>query len=349
MAIEFPCSQCGKMLRVGDDAAGKQARCPSCGALQGIPAGPTLANPFGATAPTTPQGGETNPYQAPLDLGTEMPTMPSQAGSGVRPTIINFSDPINSTWRICSENFLLLVMCLVAMIICVVVNYAGGIAAQVIMAGVNALGPPVALVVTVSVVVNLALFVLQTWIGVGQSLFFLKTARGEEASLGILFAGGPYLAASLLATVIIAVAVFLIGLLCGALGLGVYFATKEPLAGVAAGLPFFVIAALYISLTYFPCGFLVADQGLGALDALRVSKDLTTGNRLTLFALFLVAGLAATVSILLCCLPYLITLPFIVLTATITYLKMAGQVTADQLPAPHKTETPFASESQELR
>ncbi len=37
MAIEFPCTDCGKQLRTPDDAAGKQARCPSCGEVNEVP------------------------------------------------------------------------------------------------------------------------------------------------------------------------------------------------------------------------------------------------------------------------------------------------------------------------
>jgi hypothetical protein len=37
MAIEFRCSSCGRLLRVGDEAAGKMAQCPECGAQSTIP------------------------------------------------------------------------------------------------------------------------------------------------------------------------------------------------------------------------------------------------------------------------------------------------------------------------
>jgi hypothetical protein len=85
MAIEFPCHQCGKLLRVGDEAAGKQARCPSCGAVQGIPfrATPGAAglpgaapdeSPFGRPGnPAAPSPADpANPYASPMTLaGTE--------------------------------------------------------------------------------------------------------------------------------------------------------------------------------------------------------------------------------------------------------------------------------------
>ena len=78
MPIEFRCQQCGKLLRVGDETAGKQGKCPACGAVQLIPAGsapekpspPPAASPFGS-APNAPLGGlgpeyqSDNPYAAP--------------------------------------------------------------------------------------------------------------------------------------------------------------------------------------------------------------------------------------------------------------------------------------------
>ncbi len=39
MPIEFSCSQCSSILRVPDEHAGKQAKCPSCGAINTIPSG----------------------------------------------------------------------------------------------------------------------------------------------------------------------------------------------------------------------------------------------------------------------------------------------------------------------
>ena len=83
MSIEFRCSQCGKLLRTGDDTAGRQAQCPECGALSTIPgpsepAGvtPPLAplntashampgNPFGPAPGSSGARASDNPYQTP--------------------------------------------------------------------------------------------------------------------------------------------------------------------------------------------------------------------------------------------------------------------------------------------
>ncbi|MCX7427048.1 MAG: hypothetical protein NTW96_15665, partial [Planctomycetia bacterium] len=58
MPIEFRCSQCGKLLRTGDDTAGKQAKCPACGAIvnvprPAVPPPPSGQSPFGP-APSSP-------------------------------------------------------------------------------------------------------------------------------------------------------------------------------------------------------------------------------------------------------------------------------------------------------
>ncbi|MCC6127076.1 MAG: zinc ribbon domain-containing protein [Pirellulales bacterium] len=93
MAIEFRCGQCGKLLRTGDDTAGRMAQCPECGSQSPIPfpAPPEPAapldveiiepddagrSPFG-TSPPDSQAGE-NPYQSPQYAG--------QAGSEFQPS-----------------------------------------------------------------------------------------------------------------------------------------------------------------------------------------------------------------------------------------------------------------------
>lgn len=54
MPIELTCSSCGQTLRVPDDAAGKQARCPSCKHVQPIPASPAQGFPSGAPPTASP-------------------------------------------------------------------------------------------------------------------------------------------------------------------------------------------------------------------------------------------------------------------------------------------------------
>ena len=73
MAIEFRCTQCNKLLRTGDDTAGKRAKCPDCGTVLTIPAAaPPPAEPAPSVPPPVPPADSpfagadaANPYQSP--------------------------------------------------------------------------------------------------------------------------------------------------------------------------------------------------------------------------------------------------------------------------------------------
>lgn len=351
MSIEFSCPQCGKLLRVGDDAAGKQARCPSCNSVQPIPASPEIAKPFAAPARNAALGEpQVNPYQSPIDLPAA-PTAPVPWGMKrpVRPTVIGVMEPLEGAWRICTENFAQLAMCLVAMIICGAINYAAQLIFQAIVMGMGAANPPPVVVIVTVVLAIAAYVVFQLWIGLGQTLFFLKTARGEDVSLGVLFTGGPYLLATIVATIIMLLAITIVGLLCLIPAAGISAATREPAAGIITWAVLLVGATFFFALAFYQYYFLIPDQGLGGMEALRVSSQITKGNRLTLFGLYLIAMGVVFGSILFCCFPALFAAPFVMLVATIAYLKMAGQPTADERPSQSPGGSPFAPPPAELR
>lgn len=55
MSIDTTCQSCGKRLRVGDEHAGKQARCPACQNVYTVPENPALSQ-IGASNDTGPDG-----------------------------------------------------------------------------------------------------------------------------------------------------------------------------------------------------------------------------------------------------------------------------------------------------
>jgi hypothetical protein len=57
MSIEFNCGQCGRLLRTGDDTAGRMAQCPECGAQTQVPISATTDY----QSPFLPGGGERTP------------------------------------------------------------------------------------------------------------------------------------------------------------------------------------------------------------------------------------------------------------------------------------------------
>lgn len=97
MPIELTCSGCGQTLRVGDEHAGKKARCPQCGAIVSVPAAETPPSgslgpsPFddsgGADEPVNPFSDfpepSANPYQSPttpVDIKTPYHYKPHRGG-----------------------------------------------------------------------------------------------------------------------------------------------------------------------------------------------------------------------------------------------------------------------------
>ncbi|MGA2035120.1 MAG: hypothetical protein ABSG68_22965, partial [Thermoguttaceae bacterium] len=78
MAIEFRCSQCNTLLSVGDEAAGRQAKCPQCGAVATVPSVPAAPSapdlspadsPFALSGPSPFGADSENPYQSPTHAG----------------------------------------------------------------------------------------------------------------------------------------------------------------------------------------------------------------------------------------------------------------------------------------
>ena len=65
MPIEIACPQCKKLLKVPDEAAGKQARCPACQTIADVPITAVEilpASPFG------PRPNDDNAYRSPAEF-----------------------------------------------------------------------------------------------------------------------------------------------------------------------------------------------------------------------------------------------------------------------------------------
>jgi phage FluMu protein Com len=98
LTIEFRCPTCGKLLRVGDDAAGRQAKCPACATVQQIPNPSAAANPpsGGQPPPPAPEslwqeplppppGFANNPYASPGSAGMPFADAPATGGPRLGP------------------------------------------------------------------------------------------------------------------------------------------------------------------------------------------------------------------------------------------------------------------------
>lgn len=313
MSIEFRCSQCGKLLRTGDDTAGMQARCPECGSVMPIPTGgPSSAaagiEPQASTMmsspvpppPPPPGQDDENPYQSPGAYPTT-PVGPPPPGS-FQPTVIDFGDIFSRTWTIFKDQW---GMCLLVLFLVFLFNVFVGNALSFggRFLGLAANSPQLAQIL--SSLGSLAGWLLNIWIGIGQALIFLSMARGDPVELGQLFAGGPYFLRILAASII---------------------------AGFAfmAGLLLLIVPGIFLALMFWPFYWIIVDRNAGVLDSFRLAQRITEGNKATVFVLAVVAVALTIVSMIPCGLGLLFTVPFFALMGPVTYLAMSGQATADQ-------------------
>jgi phage FluMu protein Com len=343
MPIEFRCHQCSKLLRVGDETAGKQAKCPSCGVVQQIPAAspapemsspappPSAApvgNPFGMAPPRVAPGGEQNPYQSPTAYpGQDAYDFPGGAATttSYRRTPIDIGDILTRTWEIYKDQ---LWMCIGVVFICGIINFAVQQVLQFILMGMQAAGAPFEAIIATNLALAIAQMFFQIWISIGQSLFMLRVARGEAASMGMIFEGGPYLLRTVLASLLLGLGGFVVACLCAIPAGGIYLATNDPAISIGAFVVILLFPAIYIALTFMQYYYLIIDHNLGPIDSLAASREITRGNKLSMVGIFLVGGLLNMAGVLACCIGVLFTAPYVVLSVTVMYLVMSGGAAA---------------------
>lgn len=343
MPIDFRCQHCGKLLRVGDETAGRQAQCPACGSVQTIPAAtpaPELpsapparaaaagGNPFGPPLPMPPAalGGEQNPYQAPPSYpGRETYGAPGAAGTPpYRATRIDIGGVLSRSWEVYNDQ---LWMCVAVFLLGLLVNYAAQVPSQIANAALPAAQLPLSAIIFTNLLLFVFQFVFQTWIGVGQTIFFLKVARGEAASAGMLFQGGPYLLRAILASLLFLLGLVAIAMLCAIPAVAVYFATKEPGPAIGVFVVVFLFPQLYAMLTFFQYFYLIVDRDLGVVESLSASREITRGNKLATFAVLLICGLLYIAGVFACCVGAIFTGAYAMLAMAVMYLAMSGAQT----------------------
>jgi len=292
MPIEFRCSGCGRLLRTADESAGKQAKCPECGTTQPIP---HQAPPPIPLASPPPPAEEFNAYRSPA--APSAPPPDAGLGQPVIPTRIDFGELFDETWRIfklrwgdCLLAFVIFFGCLICL----------GVVMTILQVAVASTHDR-SLINLVSSLDTLVRWVCQTWLQTGLIIFTLRIAAGQRARFGDVFAGGPYLLRAIGGGLLVTLIVF-------------------------AGMLLLIVPGIIFGLMFSQFLYLIVDQNLGVFDALGVSKQITSGNKLVYFGAMLLVGLVAMVGTLLTCmLGALVLVPFMILFQTVAYRMMAGQ------------------------
>ncbi|QDU36674.1 hypothetical protein Mal4_09620 [Maioricimonas rarisocia] len=159
-------------------------------------------------------------------------------------------------------------------------------------------GTPVALFVA-AIVWICGFAVATSWLAVGHFRFYLKLARGEEATLADLLQAGP-----------IAGRMTALNILFGILTI--------------VGLMMCVIPGLFVMLVYWPYGRLLVERNLPGFTAFEASRGVTRGHLATSLVLVFTA-IGATVACNVIPLGVVISVPFIGLLFSVAYLRMTRQ------------------------
>jgi uncharacterized membrane protein len=153
----------------------------------------------------------------------------------------------------------------------------------------------------VQAVSGLLNFVLGAYMAGGMVAFALKVARGQPVVFGDVFSGGKYLGRMLVAG------------FCGGIAAFIGF-----LACIVPG----VIVALGIS----QYQYLVVDQGLPGIDALKQSWEMTKGQKMNIFLFGLIGFGVIIAGVIACGIGVLLgSMPVLMHGAAYVYLSLKGE------------------------
>lgn len=245
--------------------------------------------PGEASAPAFESG---NPFQSPQ---TESPMFRSQVEAGaIVPTRIDLGEVFGHAWVIFKDQWQTVFG---AVLLVWVINF---VVSMAVSTTISASDNNAALIL----ILQLASMILSAYLSIGIIKVLIGVARGQQTSFSDLFTDGklilPYLLASLLVSAIVSIGFLLL-----------------------------VVPGVILLLMLSQYAFLIVDRQMGVIDSLKVSAEVTKGNRLTLLAIGLVAILGGGVLIAITCgIATIVVVPYFFLVGIVAYLKMTGQPTS---------------------
>jgi|GEM_PF-3425071 len=340
MPIEFQCSNCGKLLRTGDEPAGKRAKCPKCGSVMTVPTPGDLVAPSQPPVPAAPPGGKSQ-----SDYAVSSPTFspnererpatdglfdgPTASSSGVhsgRPAP-NADSPTAGSG-----------------------GTAGSVPGQQSADHPTGVGAPV--FIDLGDVLSTALNIYKSQLGLCVAATAIAMVITIFAWLATsLFLGmlPRFLPARMLYWIFQGPALVVVIAVCMAqcMRLFLKIARGEPasindlfqitedagrviltyiafLFMVYLGMFVCVVPGWILITLIFPALFLAFDREVSVADIFTEALAMTEGNRLKIFVVLLVAWLIGLAGFLACGIGVLLTMPFALMCQPVLYLRLTG-------------------------
>jgi predicted Zn finger-like uncharacterized protein len=331
--MELKCPECSASLMVPDGSAGRQTRCPRCSAVFTAEAAESSVETPSSATPGAADVNTSNPY-APTSASA---TIPSSQSTEWAPRQITYEEVFSKTWAIFKEQWL---MTCAAILIVAAINVGLSLIQNIVVQILAATNADQAIVFVGQAGFTLLGRVVQIWLTIGQTMVMLDIARGRQVNLGKLFGGGPLVIKSALAMLLLWLALSGIGITLVGIPAAIGGLAMQDVGGAAIGagigLLIAVVPIIIVSLMLSQFQLLIVDRGLGPIESLRTSSEITSGNKLTLFVigilLSVVAVLAMIAGLLALCVgifPAMIGVGgFGALLLVVTYLCMTGQAVA---------------------
>jgi len=346
MPIEFQCSNCGKLLRTGDDTAGKRAKCPKCGAVMTIPTPGTLVAPPQPPVPAEPPtGGKSQPDYAAFPPTSSYTEHESAAADGFSHGAA--AGPSGSQSRGPGPN----------------PDFAaagsGGIPGSVPgqQSGGHSTGAGAPAVIDLGDILSTALNIYKSQLGLcvaAVAILFVVIVVAWFAIGIFLSMLSRFLPFWMLYGMLQVPAIVVVSAACMSQCMRMFWkiARGEPAsindlfqitedAGrviltyiafmlmVYLGMFLCVVPGWILMTLFFPALFLAFDREASVVDIFTEALAMTEGNRLMIFVVLLVAGLIGSAGSLACGIGILLTMPFALMCQPVLYLRLTrGRVAA---------------------
>lgn len=277
-------------------------QCPGCEKLLRVPdesAGKQAQCPECGTVsqipglePAAPAQVRDNPFESPM---AESPLVSHQAAAGeIVPTKIDVGEVFGSAWVIFKDRW----QTVVGVLLLTWLIMAGAMSIFLVMATASGNNEALQMVLLIPITI------LSIYLVIGATKVLLAVTRGQQTSFSDIFTDGklilPYFLAMSVAMLIIQV-----------------------------GFALLIIPGIILGLMFSQVGFLIVDRQVGVFESLRLSREITSGNKITLLAVMLLAALgSAVLNAVTCGIAAVVVVPYMLLVGVVAYLKMSGQPTS---------------------
>ena len=273
-----------------------------------------------------------NPYEAPrAEVAARLGEFPT-----LSPGQFSVGEVMSRGWAVFRAR---MGLCFGIVAVGFLINFGLSFAQSMAIGMFQAVGTDPSIVLGMNSLSSIVAGLLNFFVSVGQTLAFLKVARGRPAGIGDLFAGGSFYLKLFGASLVIGL-LGMLGMLVGAIPGGILMATSGPRDAMAIGvlvlgvlIMLMIMSVFWVRVSqYMYAG--IDHPGLGAMDTIRRSMDLTRGHFWGISGVYFLIFLINIAGALMLLVGLLFTIPLSFAMIATMYALLAGEPTVAEKPAP---------------